>query len=59
MTNEFVFIYNLRQAEFYFSKNIVPLSVGVGSKNDTYIKFTKSDALKSAFREWCNSKTPC
>jgi len=56
--NNFVFIYNMRQAEFYFSKGIMPLSVGVGSKKDTYVKFAKSDELMSAFKEWCNSKTP-
>ena len=56
--NNFVFIYNMRQAEFYFSKGIMPLSVGVGSKKDTYVKFAKSDELMSAFKEWCSSKTP-
>ena len=30
--NEVVFIYNLCQADFYFSKGILPLNVGVGSK---------------------------
>jgi len=53
-----VYIYNLRQAEFYFKKGLIPLSVGIGSKNDTYVKFDKTDSLKSAFIEWCNSKTP-
>jgi len=56
--NEVVFIYNLRQADFYFSKGIIPLNVGVGNKKDTYVKFSKSDELMSAFKEWCNSKTP-
>ena len=53
-----VYIYNLRQAEFYFQKGLLPLSVGIGSKNDTYVKFAKTDELKSASIEWCNSKTP-
>ena len=56
--NEAVFIYNLRQADFYFSKGILPLNVGVGSKKDTYVKFAKSDELMVAFKEWCNMKTP-
>ena len=56
--NEVVFIYNLCQADFYFSKGILPLNVGVGSKKDTYVKFAKSDELMIAFKEWCNSKTP-
>lgn len=56
--NNFVFIYNLNQAEFYFKKGIMPLSVGVGSKKDTYVKFAKTDELQSIFKEWCNSKTP-
>jgi len=57
--NEVVFIYNLCQADFYFSKGILPLNVGVGSKKDTYVKFAKSDELMTAFKEWCNMKTDC
>lgn len=59
LTNQkYVYIYNLLQAEFYFSKNITPLKVGTGTKGDTYVQFKKTDELKSAFDEWCNRWRP-
>jgi len=51
--NEFIYIYNFLQAEFYFSKGIVPVKIGTGSKGDTFIQFKKTDEIKSAFIEWC------
>jgi len=33
---EFVYIYNPLQSQFYFSKGIIPVKVGTGSKGDAY-----------------------
>ena len=58
MPNKYVFVYDLVQGEFYFSKGITPLKVGVGTKGDTFIQFQKSKELQSAFDEWCNRWRP-
>ena len=50
---EFVYIYNPHQAEFYFSKGIVPVKVGVGRKGDAYTMFKNNEEVKQAFTEWC------
>ena len=51
---EFVYIYNQFQSQFYFSKGILPLKVGNGSKGDTYTMFKNTEEVKQAFTEWCN-----
>ena len=51
---EFVYIYNQYQSEFYFSKGIVPVKVGTGSKGDFYVMFKNTKELQKAFTEWCN-----
>ena len=53
---EFVYIYNQFQSEFYFSKGILPVKVGMGRKGDTYTLFKNTDEVKSAFTEWCTRK---
>jgi hypothetical protein len=56
--SKYIFVYNLIQAEFYFSKGITPLKVGKGTKGDVFVQFLRTDALKSAFDEWCNRWRP-
>jgi len=51
--NKYAFIYNKFQYEFYFSKGIVPLKIGTGSKGDLYVQFLNTNELQLAFREWC------
>jgi len=59
MTNhEYIFLYNLTQAEFYFSKGLTPLKVGTGTKGDTFVQFLNTDKLQSVFDEWCNRWRP-
>jgi hypothetical protein len=58
MSDKYIFIYNLTQAEFYFSKGIAPLRVGMGTKGDIFVQFLKTDELKNAFNEWCNRWRP-
>jgi hypothetical protein len=53
---EFVYIYNQFQSEFYFSKGILPVKVGRGSKGDPYTMFKNTDEVKLAFGEWCTRK---
>lgn len=53
LKKEFVWIYNPTQSEFYFSKDIVPVTIGTGSKGDAYVKFRNTDELNIAFTEWC------
>jgi len=50
---EFVYIYNPLQSEFYFSKGIIPIKIGKGSKGDTYTMFKNTDEIKLVFTEWC------
>ncbi len=56
--NKYIFVYNLIQAEFYFSKGITPLKVGKGTKGDVFVQFLRTEALKLAFDEWCNRWRP-
>jgi len=54
----YIYVYNMTQAEFYFSKGITPLRVGTGAKGDTFVQFLKTDELKLAFDEWCKRWKP-
>jgi len=53
---EYVWIYNKLQSDFYFIKGIIPISIGVGTKGDTYIKFRNTEKLEEAFTQWCLRK---
>ena len=55
---KYIYLYNLDQAEFYFSKGITPLKVGKGTRGDTFVQFLNSDEVQSAFDEWCNRWRP-
>jgi len=50
---ENVWIYNSSQADFYFSRGIAPITTGIGSWGDKYVKFKNTDEVISAFTEWC------
>lgn len=53
---EFVYIYNPQQSQFYFSKGIMPIKVGTGSKGDPYTMFKNTEEIQLIFTEWCNRK---
>ena len=53
---EYVWIYNKNQSDFYFSRGIVPVTTGTGSKGDNYVKFINNAAVQDAFTEWCSRK---
>jgi len=53
---EFVYIYNPQQSQFYFSKGILPIKVGTGSKGDPYTMFKNNEDTKQAFTEWCTRR---
>ena len=52
---EYVYIYNPQQSQFYFSKGILPIKVGTGSKGDPYTMFKNTDEVKQAFTAWCTN----
>jgi len=58
INKKYIFLYNLTQAEFYFSKGITPLKVGKGTKGDTFVQFINSNEVQDAFDEWCNRWRP-
>jgi len=53
---EFVYIYNPQQSQFYFSKGILPIKVGTGSKGDPYTMFKNTKEIQLVFTEWCSRK---
>lgn len=53
---EFVYIYNLKQANFYINSGIKAVEIGVHSKtNKTYFKFIREET-RQLFQQW-NDKT--
>lgn len=56
MNNKFIYIYNLVQAEFYFSKGIAPYRIGLSSQKNVFAQFLKTDELENAFTDWCTRK---
>lgn len=53
---EYIYVYDFKQADFYFSKGILPVKIGISTKKNVYIKFLKTDELKSAYDEWMTHK---
>jgi len=50
---EFVWIYNNLQSTFYFSRGISPITTGVGTKGDAFVKFRNTSEVEIAFTAWC------
>jgi len=50
------FLYNMLQVNFYLSKGICPLEIGINSTTKrTWVKFGWYDSTK-AYEEWCTRK---
>jgi len=50
--NNFFYIYNLVQANFYISNGIKPLEVGKGNRGDIYLKFPRNEKSEEVFSRW-------
>lgn len=53
----YIYVYDFNQADFYFSKGLIPVKIGISSRKNVYIKFPKTDELKSAYDEWKADKS--
>jgi len=50
------FLYNMLQVNFYLSKGICPLEIGINSTTKrTWVKFSWDGSTK-AYEEWCTRK---
>jgi len=50
------FLYNMLQVNFYLSKGICPLEIGINSTTRrTWVKFSWQGSTK-AYEEWCTRK---
>lgn len=50
--NKNIYVYNMKQANFYLSKGVMPVGCGVNSVTDrAYIVFDKESCYE-AFLEW-------
>lgn len=53
---EFYYIYNQRQADFFYKSGLEIVEIGRGKQGDTFIKFEKDDKSRKAFSEWMSKK---
>lgn len=50
---EFIYIYNLQQANFYLQNGVIPVEIAKSELNGrTYAKFKRSET-KQIFDKWC------
>lgn len=50
---EYIYIYNIKQAQYYINCNLQPLEIGISDINKkVYFKFNRS-ATKNLFDMWC------
>lgn len=53
---EYYYIYNQRQADFFYKSGLVIIEIGKGTKGDTFIKFEKNKDSVKIFDEWMKKK---
>lgn len=46
------YIYNMKQADFYFKNGVMPIGSGTGKRGDAYILFSNTNKLQNTFRRW-------
>lgn len=56
MVKEFRYIYNMEQANFYLQNGLTPIGVGIGGKNEVFLKFIDGEVLQTVFKKWCARK---
>lgn len=50
--NEYMYVYNFKQALFFMQQyGIIPADIGKGNR-DIYIKFKRSDKTEQAMKKW-------
>lgn len=54
--SDFYYIYNQRQADFFYKSGLEIIEIGQGSKGDTFIKFRKDGKSKKIFDDWMKHK---
>lgn len=54
--NNYFYIYNQRQADFFYKSGLEIVEIGRGSKGDTFIKFEKNKESQEVFSKWIELK---
>ena len=56
LMNKYFYIYNQRQADFFYKSGLEIIEIGRGKQGDTFIKFEKNEESQKVFTEWMNKK---
>lgn len=56
MNNKTVYIYNVKQANFFFQEGVDLIEIGLGNRGDTYHKFIRDEKCEIAFTKWIDDK---
>ena len=51
---EYAWIYNFQQCNFYFENGLVPIVVGKGNEGEVYLKFKRDNEYERVFGLWCS-----
>jgi len=50
--NNFFYIYNLVQANFFLMNGLTAMEVGKGNRGDVYVKFARNAKSEEVFDRW-------
>ena len=50
----YFFIYNVKQANFFLHKGLLPVNIGLGARNEVFLKFVRNPESEEIFYEWVN-----
>lgn len=56
MNKKTLYIYNTKQANFFFQEGVELIEIGLGNRGDTYHKFVRDRVCEEAFTKWMDDK---
>ena len=51
---DYFYIYNIRQARYFLNQELIPIDIGLGNRQEVFLKFIRDAKAEKIFAEWSN-----